>query len=224
GAWRPRPRLAPAGDALYFPSRIEGPGSLYRLSLKDKGWPEAVTRLARHLNEARVSPDGKWVAFRHHTEIWVAPLGPEPIEEKSVRRLSTDGGSSFRFTADSSEVVYSVGNRVWRRLLDDGRPREVPVRLDWRCPTPPPLLLRRVRVLDLAAGKFSEETSLLVGRGTIRWIGEEKGRKLPEGVVILDAAGKYAIPGLFDFHVHSALAHYAAHPDTLLAYAVTSVR
>lgn len=222
--WSARPHFAADGDALYFTSRIEGPGSLYRLSLKEKGRPVAVTRLARHLNEARVSPDGKWIGFRRNTELWVAPLGTGSVEEKSARRLAPEGGASFNFAPDSSAVVYSVGNRVWRHPLADGKPKEISVRLDWSCPTPPPLLLRRVRVLDLAAGTFSKETSLLAERGTIRWIGEEKGRDLPEGTVVLDAAGKYAIPGLFDFHVHSAWANYEAHPDTFLAYGLTSVR
>lgn len=222
--WSARPRFGPDGETLYYTSRIEGPGSLYRLSLKDKGRPEAVTQLAKHINEACVSPDGKWIAFRRNAEIWAAPLGPKPIEEKDARQLTKDGGSSFGFCSDSSTVIYSAGNRIWRHPLDDGMPKELPVRLDWHYPTPPPLLLRRVRVLDFASGTFSEETSLLVERGRIRWIGDEKGRKLPEGVVTLDAAGKFAIPGLFDFHVHSAWANFESHPDTFLAYGVTSVR
>ncbi len=141
-----------------------------------------------------------------------------------MRRLSPAGGATFEFTPDSSAVIYSIGNRVWRKPVDGGKAQEVPVRLDWRCPAPPPLLVRRVRVLDFAEGKFTKETSLLVERGAIRWIGSEREHRLPEGVVVLDAAGKYAIPGLFDCHVHSAWANYEANPDTFLAYGVTSVR
>ncbi len=224
GDWSSRPHFSKDGEALYFTSRIEGVGSMYRLSLKDKGRPQSVAQLAKHLNEARVSPDGKWVAFRRNTELWIAPLDSKPIEEKSARRLSPDGGASFTFTPDATAVVYAVGNRVWRHPLGEGEPTELPVRLDLHSPTPPPLLLRRVRALDFALGKFSEETSLLVERGRIAWIGAESGRKLPEGVIVLDAAGKYAIPGLFDFHTHSAWANYEAHPDTFLAYGLTSIR
>jgi Tol biopolymer transport system component/imidazolonepropionase-like amidohydrolase len=224
GDWSSRPHFAQGGEAIYFTSRVDGVGSLYRLSLSDKAKPDAITRLARHLSAARVSPDGKWLAFRRNAEVWVARLGATPVEEKDARRLSTEGGATFGFTADSSAVVYSVGGRVWRHPLDGGERKQIPVRLEWQCPTPPPLLLRRVRVLDFAAGKFGEETSLLVERGTIRWVGEEKGRKLPEGVVVLDAAGRRAIPGLFDYHVHAAWANHEADPDTFLAYGVTSVR
>jgi imidazolonepropionase-like amidohydrolase/Tol biopolymer transport system component len=222
--WSIRPHFTPEGDAVYFTSRIGGPGALHRLSLKQNAKPEAMTHLRRHVNEARVSHDGKWLAFRRNTEIWVAPLGAEPVEEEEVRRLSPEGGPTFGFTWDSAAVVYAVGNRVWRHPLDGGNREELPVRLDWRSATPPPLLVRRVRVLDLGAGEFGEETSLLIENGAIRWIGAERQRDLPEGVITVDAAGRRAIPGLFDFHVHSAWANHEAEPDTFLAYGVTSVR
>ena len=224
GDWSSRPHFAAGDDALYFTSRIGGPGGLNRLSLKEKAEPKAVTRLARHLSEARVSSDAKWVAFRRNTEIWVAPLGTEPITDDDVRRLSPEGGATFGFAPDGSAVIYSVGSRIWRHPLDGGERQEIAVRLDWKCPTPPPLLVRRVRVLDFGTGKFGDKTSLLVERGAIRWIGAESEHKFPAEAVVLDAAGKYAIPGLFDFHVHSAWANYDANPDTFLAYGITSVR
>ena len=224
GDWSSRPHFNAAGDALYFTSRMSGPGGLYRLAPGAQGEPKAVTLLARHLSEARVSADGKWLAFRRNTEIWVAPMGALPIKEQDVRRLSSEGGATFQFVPDGSAVIYAVGSRVWRHPLEGGERQEIPVRLEWNCPIPPPVLVRRVRVLDFAIGKFSEETSLLVERGAIRWIGREKDYKLPTDVVVLDAAGKYAIPGLFDFHVHSAWANHDANPDTFLAYGITSVR
>src|SRR5262249_26365337 len=164
-----------------FTSRIDGPGSLYRLALMDKARPEAITRLARHLNEGRVTPDGRWLAFRRNTEIWVAPLGSKPVEEEDARRLSPEGGATFSLAPDSSAVIYSVAGRVWRQPLEGGKREEIPLRLGWTCPTPPPLLVRRVRVLDFEAGKFGDETSLLVEGGGIPWGGAEGGHALPQG-------------------------------------------
>jgi imidazolonepropionase-like amidohydrolase len=224
GDWSSRPQFAAAGDALYYTSRTTGPGGLYRLALTEKSEPKGVTQLAWHLSEALVSPNGKWLAFRRNTDIWIAHLGAEPIQETDVRRLSSEGGATFRFTADGSAVIYSVGSRVWRHPLGGKERQEIPVRLEWKCPAPPPLVIRRVRVLDFAAGTFGQETSLLVERGVIRRIGAEGEHGLPDNAVSLDAEGKYAIPGLFDFHVHSAWASYDANPDTFLAYGITSVR
>jgi Tol biopolymer transport system component/imidazolonepropionase-like amidohydrolase len=224
GDWSSHPQFSVGGDALYFTSRISNLGAFYRLPLNRKAEPKAITQLARHLHEAHVSPNDKWLAFRRNSEIWVAPMRNEPIHEDHVRRLSPEGGATFEFTPDSAAVIYAVGSRAWRHPLGGGDRQEYPVRLEWRCPEPPPLLVRGVRVLDLAAGKFGAETSLLIERGTISWIGPEPGHELPAGVVVLEAAGKYAIPGLFDFHVHSAWANHDADPDTFLAYGITSVR
>lgn len=224
GNWSSRPHFSAKGDALYFTSRMGGPGALQRLALERGARPEPITQLKRHINDGRVSPDGKWLAFRRNSELWVAPLGTELIKEADVRQLSPEGGANFSFTADSQAVVYSVGNRVWKQALAGSKRQELPVRLDWRSPIPPPVLVRKVRVLDFTSGKFSPATSLLIEKGSIRWIGAEAGRKLPEGVTIIDAGGRYAIPGLFDFHVHSTWANHETNPETFLAYGITSVR
>ncbi len=223
---RSRLQLSADGQSVYFTAD----GTLYRLQLKEKAKPEPITRLARHIADARVSPDGKWLAFRRKVDIWVAPLGKEPVKEDDVRRLSPEGGYSFAFTPDGSAVIYAAGNRVWRHPLTGGERVEIPIRLELQPPTPPPVLLRRVRVLDFppkagppradASGGFGPETSLFIERGRIRWIGSERGRKLPQGTVVVDAGGRFAIPGLFDMHVHTGFTQQAA----MLAYGVTSVR
>jgi imidazolonepropionase-like amidohydrolase len=81
-----------------------------------------------------------------------------------------------------------------------------------------------VRVLDFSAGQFGQETSLLIEKRRIRWVGPERDHELPADTRVVDAAGRYAIPGLFDMHVHSAWANHEIDPDVFLAYGVTSVR
>ncbi len=213
--WEPRPHFSADGQSVYFTAD----GTLYRLQLEEKAKPEPITQLARHIADALVSPDGKWLAFRRKIEIWVAPLSKEPVAEEDVRQLSPKA-DSFAFTADGSGLVYSAGNRVWRQPLTGGEREEIPIRLELQRPTPPPLLLRRVRVLDFATGGFGPEISLYIEQGRIRWMGSEEGRQLPREAVIVDAGDRFAIPGLFDMHVHTWFDQQAA----MLAYGVTSVR
>ena len=220
GWWWSRPHFSADGESLYFTANITGIGTLYRLSLKENAKPEPITQLARHTSGGLVSPDGKWLAFRRNTEIWVTPLGKEPVKEEDVRRLSPEGGRTFAFTPNLSSLIYSAGNRVWRHPLGRGEREEIPIRLELQRPLPPPLLVRRVRVLDFASGAFGPETSVYVEQGRISWIGSERGRKLPKETVTVDARGRFAIPGLFDLHVH------AEDPiqEAFLAYGITSVR
>ncbi|MEE8202113.1 MAG: amidohydrolase family protein [Candidatus Acidoferrales bacterium] len=234
--WVPRPHFSADGEELYFSANTTGTGALYRLSLKENAKPEHMTQLARHLSEGLISADGKWLAFRRGMGIWVALLGPKPVSEEHVHRLSPEGGDTFAFTPDSSALIYSVGNRVWRHPLAGGKREEIPVRLELQRPTPRPLLLRRVRVLDFppkagppradASGGFGRETSLYIEQGRIRWIGSEGGRPLPRDTITLDAAGRFAIPGLFDLHAHAVGSRRLSrgNQDAFLAYGVTSVR
>ena len=191
------------------------------------------SRAGPHDLNGRDCPPADPVRGRN-TEIWVAVLGDALVTEEDVRQLSPEGGDTFAFTPDSSGVIYAAGNRVWRSPVAGGAPDEIPIRLDLQRPTPPPLLVRRVRVLEFppkagparadAAGGFGSETSLLIEQGRIRWIGSERGRQLPRETVILDAGGRFAIPGLFDLHVHTWFHGARANQRAFLAYGVTSVR
>ena len=150
----------------------------------------------------------------------------------------------FALTSDSSILYVGDTGRVWKIVLSDGRREPVSftarVKLEIQDPviprkpdlpaagssvqrpTPPPVLVRRVRVLDYTARGFRQESSLYIEQGRIRWIGAERGRNIPRGAVIVDAGGRYAIPGLFDMHVHTGVT--GAEQAAFVAYGVTSVR
>lgn len=70
-------------------------------------------------------------------------------------------------------------------------------------PPPPPdsaLLLQNIRVFDPVSGSFSEPTDLLIRGGRIAATGRRAAAG--PGVVELNAAGRFALPGLWDSHVH----------------------
>ena len=222
--WNVRPHLSADGQSLYFSDAPAGRLALYRLRLTEKAEREQVTQLSRHNRGVlvSVSPNEKWLVFRRSSEIWVAPMGAGSIREEHIRQLSAHGGESFAFTPDGSAVIYAAGNHVWRHPLAGGKGEEIPIRLELERPTPPPLLVRRVRVLDFAAGGFGGETSLYIEQGRILWIGSEGRQRLPRETVIVDGGGRFAIPGLFAMHVHGVLK--VSWQEGHLAYGITSVR
>lgn len=224
GSWTGRPHFSADGGALYYTARVGVMANVYRLALSEGAKPEAVTDLARHAHDALVSPDGKWLAFRRNSEIWLAPMGAGVLKDQAFHRFSAEGGRSFAFTPDSAAIVYSEGAHIWRKQVQASQVTEIPLRLTLPRATPAPLLISRVRVLDLKAGKFSDETSMLIERGRIRWIGAENGRAIPANVVRIDGGGRYAIPGLTDSHTHTAWANQQITEDSLIAYGITSVR
>lgn len=221
-AWQvgSRPHLAADEKWLYY-TGPPGAGTFHRLALDGSSKPEPLTQLSEQFSRALLSPDGKWLAFRRNMEIWIARVDKEhPVRDSDIRQLSSEGGKSFDFTRDGSAVIYAVGNRVWRQSLATSEREEIPIRLEVRKAVPPPLLLHRVRVLDFRGG-FSRETSVFIEGGRIRWIGPESGRSVPEGTRILDAAGRFAIPGLFDMHSHIG---YPVEQYLALPYGMTSLR
>jgi Tol biopolymer transport system component/imidazolonepropionase-like amidohydrolase len=224
GDWTGRPQLSADGLTLYYTARVGSFANFYRLPLRDGAMPEPVTDLTRHVHDGLLSPDGKWLAFRRNTEIWIGAIRSGVLKDQDFRRLSNEGGRSFSFTADSSAIVYSEGSRVWRRQIQGGRTIEIPISLTLPRAVPPPLLISRVHVLDLQAGKFTGETSMLIEQGRIRWIGAESGRSIPGNVLRIDGGGRYAIPGLMDSHTHAAWSNQQITDDSLIAYGVTSIR
>jgi imidazolonepropionase-like amidohydrolase len=220
GSWSPRPQLSPDGHALFYSADTTGVGNLYRLALSKDARPEQITNLTRHLSDARISPDGKWLVFRRNHSILAASLANNGIQDTDVHELAAEGGDSFALTSDGSSVIYAIAERVWRQPVSGGGRQEIPIALDLPRLVPSPILLRGVRVIDLAAGSFGPPTSVLLENGRIQWLGGEAGHDLPQGTILVDATGRFAVPGLFDLHAHSV----SANPEAFLAYGVTSVR
>jgi hypothetical protein len=58
------------------------------------------------------------------------------------------------------------------------------------------------RVLDVAAGKYLPDQTVIVEKGVIRSVGPAASAKVPAGAEIVDLAGKALLPGLWDMHAH----------------------
>lgn len=209
-------RLSPDGYWLYY---FLGP-DLYRRSLVGNAEPERLTQFSGYVRNRGISPDCKWVAFNRNREIWGAQLNGKLLRNENFQRLRQEGGDFFSFTHDSSSLIYSYGNRVWKHTLESGKREVIPVHLELQRPVPAHLLVKHIRILDFSERGFGQEAALLIEEGRIQWIGSEQGHKLPPGTLTVDGEGRYAIPGLFDMHVHSRI-----YPlEAFIAYGVTSVR
>ncbi|ELR73518.1 putative steroid delta-isomerase domain protein [Fulvivirga imtechensis AK7] len=64
------------------------------------------------------------------------------------------------------------------------------------------IAIRNVNVIDVESGKVSKNYGVLIANGKISWIGPDKKMKFREGTQVVDATGKYLMPGLIDGHIH----------------------
>jgi hypothetical protein len=64
------------------------------------------------------------------------------------------------------------------------------------------LAYTHARVLDVAAGKWLPDHTVVVVDGKIESVGPAKTTKVPEGAEVVDLANRALIPGLWDMHAH----------------------
>ena len=81
-----------------------------------------------------------------------------------------------------------------------------------------------VTIIDpSAANPYLRNQTILVQDGVIKSAGPARAITIPKGARIIDARGKFAIPGLWDMHVHFMNTGVSALP-LLVANGITSVR
>jgi len=87
----------------------------------------------------------------------------------------------------------------------------------------PPLVIQNVTVIDCTGAKPQPAMTVVIRNGRIAELGEAARVKLPIGARIIDGAGKFLIPGLWDMHGHLTDAGEGALTQ-LIENGVTGVR
>jgi len=85
------------------------------------------------------------------------------------------------------------------------------------------LAIRGATVVDVAAGALVSGQTVLIEGNRIVAVGPDHAVGVPDEANVLDAAGGYLIPGLWDAHVHSA-ENVGWHFPLYVAHGITSVR
>lgn len=83
------------------------------------------------------------------------------------------------------------------------------------------LVLTRVTVIDATGSPPSTDMTVILIGDRIAEIGKAGKLRAPKGARVIDCAGKFLIPGLWDMHVHTSFKEFLA---LFIANGVTSVR
>lgn len=81
-----------------------------------------------------------------------------------------------------------------------------------------------VNVVDVKTGKLALSQRVVVVGNRIQAVGSAAATKPPSGARIVNAAGKYLIPGLWDMHTHSLLNGGGSDYPSYIAHGVTGTR
>jgi hypothetical protein len=128
--------------------------------------------------------------------------------EFTPTRLWTEEDGSFFGVVDN---WYSCITEGWEEAIeplvaaqkefDRARERELAARLR-RVPPAAGFAVTHARVLDVERKRWLDDHTVVVTGTTIANVGPSKTTRVPEGALVIDAAGKSLLPGLWDMHAH----------------------
>lgn len=76
------------------------------------------------------------------------------------------------------------------------------------------LALTHVTVVDVAGGALQSDMTVVIAGSRISAISRSATTPPPAGAPVIDATGKYMIPGLWDMHVHLFTTRPTSEPTT----------
>ena len=158
---------------------------------------------------ARVGHDGPTLGY----EDFAAQAGggwPEVFEAQDLRLVPVEPGvvyGTYRY-----RVVYGTGGEASehagiseRLFVDTPDGWRIAVTSAWEAPPgtpPPPRALVGATLVDGTGGGPVADSVVIMRNGEIDCAGTRADCPLPEGVGVVDLAGKWLAPGLVDAHVH----------------------
>ena len=89
-----------------------------------------------------------------------------------------------------------------------------------------PLVFRNVTIIDMTGALPKPDMTVVISRGRIRDVAKTQDVRLPKNALVVDATGKFLIPGLWDMHWHSLSEHETRSIlfPLMIANGVTGVR
>jgi Tol biopolymer transport system component/DNA-binding winged helix-turn-helix (wHTH) protein len=130
--------LSPDGAEVFFIRSGVGPAAIWKVSIEG-GTPVPISHLTDALTEGylSISPDGKWLAYRHvsvpgaRTEDFTMRIGLLPTDGKTGPRLLDlpMRRSIIHWSSDSTALYYAAGafnsSSIWRHPLDGSNPQKL---------------------------------------------------------------------------------------------------
>jgi imidazolonepropionase-like amidohydrolase len=232
GAWD-RPSLA--GDGSWVAGYLAKPNSQDAMVWFPAGNPQSASRLTDMREQGKaglISPDGRWLGFQRNADLWVADLSEaladdSLVTEDEVRLFAAGGGLGFSFHPAGDALVFTRADRIFMASLPDGVPEEISGPFQVPRADRATLVVRNVRLLAPHGQSFAEKQDVFIEQGGITGLGEPPPGFDQALAEVVDAEGRFAVPGLWDSHLHGMWiddSGRGVRPSDRLRFGVTSTR
>ncbi|MFV0388004.1 MAG: amidohydrolase family protein [Pyrinomonadaceae bacterium] len=229
------PQFAGDNKRVYFTTGVGGSdypeSQLVSVDLSGEDTREHLYG-ADQVQEYKISPDKKWVAFVSQYRAYLAPyvetgkritIGPK-VSAIPVSQLSERAGETLTWSNDSKSVSWYNGPNFYERAIKDafsfvdGAPAKLPepvvngTSLSFSVPTDKPSgykalvggTIVTMRNADSGFQEIIKDGVVLIKDNKIEVVGEKSTVIIPRGAQIINCSGKTIIPGLVDAHAHGA--------------------
>ncbi len=162
---------------------------------------------------------GDTVVFLAAARMWRAPFDAANAVVGTAVPVS-DEAAAYLNASRSGDLMY-VSEDGFRVRSRSQPPRHIGWPISYTVPTPPPIVIRNVRIIDGTGAPATTPRDILVKGGQFRQIAPAGTISVPARATVVDAGGRIAIPGLIDLHSH----HYTpAQLRGQLYFGVTTTR
>ena len=233
-------RVATRGSSHRMPAPFYGPQGKRIYYLEDGDDNKAILKSVRtdgsdkrdhasipYGEEIALSPDGKWIAYKHLHDAYVAPMpnfGNSPIELSDedggvkVVRLSSAGADWISW-ADSHTVTWVLGPDFYRQDIvplfaekgadeideDDSaiRPDSIGINLVVTRQRPlTSLAITNARIITMQGNEVIENGTIVIVGNTISVVGPSDQVRVPNAAFAIDGTGMTIMPGIVNVHAH----------------------
>lgn len=193
-------------------------GSDMRVLMKINGY-QAATEPAP-ATDARISPDGRYVAALSSYQIYVFPVPQAGSASLTVdltkpvvpvRKITTIGADSLHWSRDGKTIGWSAGASYFRVALSGidfegtgtAKPEEFAMTIE--APRAKPtgtVVLRGAKVITMRGQEVIENADVVVTDNRIAAVGKRGTVTVPAGARVEDVSGHTIMPGIIDVHAH----------------------
>ena len=214
--WTSAPQWSPESDGLLVSgAATTGPPSR-GVFVSLSGQRQTLTRFPDAPIFLQWTPQ-QTIIFVRHDRLWEARFDHKGLLSEP-RTMGTDA-ALYASTSRDGEVLF-VSSGGLRLRSPEGTDRRIGWPLSYTPPIAESTLIRNVRVIDGNGGPATDPRDILIEGGRIKQI-TSTGTLAANGVRVIEAAGRFVIPGLIDLHAH------LDRPDLLpgwVYFGITTVR
>lgn len=218
-----------ASNSRLFLTSFEG-GQNRLVSVDMNGQDQRVHAQSDMIADYRVSPDGRYLAFRENYDAYVMPMPPGPQEVSAgmsasalpVVEVSLNGATYLSWSGGSDSLHWTMGPVLYSAAINDVIPHGPAAEDEEREPFSPPetgrslaitvttdvptsvVALTGARIVTMSNedGGIIENGVVVVEGNRIVAVGSADEVEIPGGAQTVDVTGRTIIPGLIDAHAH----------------------